>query len=100
MAIYLVERYLVGVERRELDDLPVRLRAATEQLRASGVEIVYLDSTFLPEDECCLCRVDAPSVHATELVNRIAGAPFSRISAAEALGPSSSIARPEHDVSA
>lgn len=85
MAIYLVERYLVDVERRELDGLPARLRAAVAQLRASGIEITYLDSTFLPEDECCLCRFDAPSVHATELVNRLAGAPFSRISAAETL---------------
>ena len=88
MSIFLVERYLADIERAELSALPARLEAATAQLRESGIEITYLDSTFLPEDECCFCRFDAPSLHATELANRIAGAPFSRISSAVALeGP-------------
>lgn len=82
MAIFLVERYLADIERQELTALPTRLQAATAQLRESGIEISYLDSIFLPEDECCFCRFEAPSLHATELANRIAGAPFSRISAA------------------
>ena len=85
MPIFLVERYLADIERPELSSLPARLEAATSQLRESGVEITYLDSTFLPDDECCFCRFDAPSQHDTELANRIAGARFSRISAAVTL---------------
>jgi Protein of unknown function (DUF4242) len=85
MTVFLVERYLADAERQELDVLPARLAEATAQLRRSGIEITYLDSTFLPEDECCFCRFEAPSLHATELANRIAGAPFSRISAAVTL---------------
>lgn len=89
MAIFLVERYLADIERPQLDALPARLADATAQLRASGIEITYLDSTYLPEDECCFCRFDAPSLHATQLANRIAGVSFSRISAAVALKRSS-----------
>ena len=84
--MFLVERYLTDAERSQLDALPARLADATAQLRASGIEITYLDSTYLPEDECCFCRFDAPSQHVTELANRIAGVPFSRISAAVTLG--------------
>lgn len=85
MAIYLVERYLADIDREELRELPERLEVATAQLRDSGVEIAYLDSTFLPEDEYCFCRFQAPSAHATELANRIAGVPYARISAAVTL---------------
>ncbi len=85
MAIFLVERYLADIERPELIAMPARLDAATASLRERGIEISYLDSTYLPDDECCFCRFDAPSAHATELANRLAGAPFSRISAAVTL---------------
>jgi hypothetical protein len=85
MPIFLVERYLADIDPRELRTLPERLQAAAAQLRQSGIEIDYLDSTFLPEDECCFCRFESPSAHATELVNRIAGIPYARISAAVAL---------------
>jgi hypothetical protein len=85
MAIYLVERYLADFEPRALRELPERLRAATAQLRARGTEVRYLDSTFLPDDEYCLCRFEAGSAHATELANRIAGVPFARISPAVVL---------------
>jgi len=85
VAIYLVERYLADIHPGDLQALPGRLRAAAAQLRAGGTEISYLDTTFLPEDEYCFCRFEAPSLHATELVNRIAGVPYARISLAVVL---------------
>jgi hypothetical protein len=57
MPIFLVERYLADIERPELSSLPARLEAAAAQLRERGVEITYLDSTFLPDDECCFLPV-------------------------------------------
>ena len=87
MAIYLVERYLADIGHEELDELPERLRAATAQMRAGGVAITYIGSTFLPGDEYCFCRFEAPSAHATELASRIAGIPFARISEAVELHP-------------
>ncbi|HEX8975407.1 MAG TPA: nickel-binding protein [Solirubrobacteraceae bacterium] len=87
MPIYLVERYLAGIDREQLSALPERLAAAARQLRAGGVDVAYLDSTFLPEDEYCFCRFESPSAHATELANRIAGIPYARISAAVSLDP-------------
>jgi hypothetical protein len=85
MAIYLVERYLADIDPQALRALPERLEAAAAQLRLGGTEIRYLDSTFLPEEESCFCRFEASSVHATDLANRIAGVPYSRISAAVTL---------------
>ena len=86
MTIFLVERYLADIDRQALKALPARLEAAATKLRRSGVEVTYLDSTFLPEEEYCFCRFEAPSLQATELVNRIAGAPYARISPTVRLG--------------
>jgi hypothetical protein len=86
MAIYLVERYLADIDPQALSALPERLEAASAELRAHDTDVHYLDSTFLPDEEYCFCRFEAPSLHVTELVNRLAGAPFARISAAVALG--------------
>lgn len=86
MGIYLVERYLADIDPGTLSTLPQRLEAATAQLRAGGTDVRYLDSTFVPDDEYCFCRFEAASQHATELANRIAGAPYARISAAVTLG--------------
>jgi hypothetical protein len=84
--IYLVERYLADVGRDELRALAARLKAASAVLRADGTPVRYLDSTFVPEEETCFCRFEAPSAEAAALVNRMAAAPYSRISAAVALG--------------
>jgi uncharacterized protein with GYD domain len=82
MAVYVVERYLADIGPDEIRTLPRRLEAATAHLRATGTEIRYLDSTFLPDEEYCFCRFEAPSVHAAEIANRMAGVPYARISAA------------------
>jgi hypothetical protein len=82
MTIFLVERYLADIDPQALRSLPRQLETATAQLRATGTEITYLDSTFLPAEECCFCRFDASSMDAAELANLIAGAPYSRISEA------------------
>jgi hypothetical protein len=85
MTIYLVERYLADVDPLDLQRLPERLEATSAQLRAHGTEIRYLDSTFVPEEEYCVCRFEAASLHAIELANRLAGVPYARINAAVAL---------------
>jgi hypothetical protein len=84
---YLVERYLPDVGSAELRSLADRLELASERLSREGTPVRYLDSTFMPEEETCFCRFEAPSLHATALVNRLAHAPFARICAAIVVAP-------------
>jgi Protein of unknown function (DUF4242) len=83
--IYFVERYLPDVGRDELRELATRLEAASAALRDDGTAVRYLDSTFVPGEESCFCRFEAPSVESAALVNRIAAAPYARITAAVTL---------------
>jgi hypothetical protein len=82
VGIYLVERYLPDIGWDELRSLADRLEDASARLTADGMPVRYLDSTFMPEEESCFCRFEAPSLHATALVNRLASAPYARICAA------------------
>jgi Protein of unknown function (DUF4242) len=82
MGVYLVERYLPDFGHEEVRLLVGRLRAASEQMSAAGTAVRYLDSTFVPEEESCFCRIEAASADIAAQVNRIADAPFARISAA------------------
>lgn len=85
MGTHLVERYLPGISRHDLAAMVDRLLAATAELQAQGVDVRYVDSLFLPEEESCFCRLEAPSAAAVEEVNRLADAPYARISSAVAL---------------
>lgn len=87
MGIYLVERYLPDAGDDELRALVARLEDACARLCADGTPIRYLDTTFMPEEESCFCRFEAPSLHAIALLNRLANAPFARICAAVVFAP-------------
>jgi hypothetical protein len=82
VGIYLVERYLPDIGADELRALAERLGHASATLCREGTPVRYLDTTFMPEEESCFCRFEAPSLHATALVNRLAHAPYARICAA------------------
>ena len=87
VGIYLVERYLPDIGAAELRSLAERLERASASLCREGTPVRYLDSTFMPEEESCFCRFEAPSLHATALVNRLAHAPYARICAAVVFAP-------------
>lgn len=86
MAIYLVERYLPGIDAEGLRALVERLQDASAQLRADGAQVRYLGSLYLPGEESCFCRLEAPSAEAAARLNDLAGSPYARISEAVALG--------------
>jgi hypothetical protein len=76
---YLVERYLPGVTADELDDASARLAAAARSLAAQGVELRYVGSTFVPDEESCFCRFDSADADDVRRACEQAGVPFARI---------------------
>ena len=77
--VYIVERYLPGVSRPELEEALRGLDRVTRELRSEGTEVRYLGSTIFPGDEACLCQFEGPSEAAVAEVNNRAGLTFDRI---------------------
>ena len=80
--VYVVERYVPGLVRSELERMLERLDRAAE-----GLAVCHLGSTIVPGDEACYCQFEAPSEAAVVEANRRAQAPFDRVVAAVALLP-------------
>ncbi len=72
MPTYLVERYLPGRDRAWLE-------VALARLPRNRGGVAYLGSTYVPADESCFCRFDAPDVAHVRHANELAGVPFARI---------------------
>jgi hypothetical protein len=85
MASYLVERYLPGLDRGELQHSLERLKTVTAEMRREGTSILYLGSTIVPEDEACFCSFDAPTEAVVREASRRAGLSFDRIVSAVAV---------------
>ena len=79
MAQYMVERYVAGVTDAELQTARKRLESAAEALAARGVDVRYLGSTFVPEEESCFCRFECGSVDGVRQACEQAGVAFARI---------------------
>ena len=79
MKKYLVERYLPGATDGQLDEAGERLAAAAERLAAEGVDVRYVGSTFVPEEESCFCRFESACLEEVERACVRAGVPFARI---------------------
>jgi Protein of unknown function (DUF4242) len=76
---YLVERYLPGVTASQIDDVSARLAAAASELAAHGVDVRYVSSTFIPEEESCLCRFEARSATDVRRACERAGVELARV---------------------
>lgn len=85
--VYVVERYVPGVPRPELERALVPLGAVTEQMRSEGTPVRWLGSTIVPQDEACFCQFDGPSEAAVAEANRRARIAFDRIVCAVAVTP-------------
>jgi hypothetical protein len=82
---FVVERYIPGLNRAELLRSLDRLYAVSAALRREGIQVRYVGSTIVPEDEACFCQFEAPSEAAVAEANRRAGLAFDRIVAAVAV---------------
>jgi hypothetical protein len=72
MARFLVERYLACLSEDELSAEVRRQRDAAEAAQRLGHDIVYIRTTYLPEDETSLTLFDAPD--RSQLVEALAAA--------------------------
>lgn len=90
--VYVVERYLPGLDQERLVDMLGNLGRATGELRDEGTAVRYLGSTIVPGDEACFCQFEGDSEAAVAQANERAGVPFARIVAAVTVqvGPDSS----------
>ena len=87
MKKYLVERYLPGATDGQLEEAGKRLAAAAEHLAAAGIEVRYVGSSFVPEEESCFCRFEGASADAVRRACEQAGISFARIVEARDFSP-------------
>ncbi len=85
--IYVVERYLAGLERGELLTGLRRLQQSTEQPAPETAPVRYLGSTIVIGDDACYCQFEAPSPDTVIDVNRRVGLPVDRIVPAVTVAP-------------
>jgi uncharacterized protein DUF4242 len=84
--MYIVERYLPGVSRDELERILRRVERAS-LVQVDGESVRYFGSTIVLGDESCFCLFEAASEEAVAGLNRRARAPFDRIVPAIAVSP-------------
>ena len=83
----MVERYVPGISRAELERALERLDETARELRSEGADVRYLGSTIVPEDEACFCQFEGLSEELVAETNRRAGIAFDRIVPAVAITP-------------
>ena len=77
--VFVVERYLPGLDRDALLRSLGQLEPAVAEMRSEGTAVRYIGSTIVPDDEACFCQFVADSATDVAEANRRAGVPFDRI---------------------
>ena len=80
MGTWVVERYLAGWDRREIDDLVLQVQGGRELFNSFGV--CHLRSIAIADDETCLCVFSGPDAETVRAANAAADLPVHRIVAA------------------
>lgn len=70
---FVVEVYSPAVAVGGLADLASRAHTAAEESSRAGVEVTYLRSVLVPEDETCFHHFDGTSAEAVRRVSERAG---------------------------
>jgi Protein of unknown function (DUF4242) len=81
----MVEQYLPGITARECDEASARLAAAADELSTQGMDLRYVGSTFVPEEDSCFSRFEASSRALVQSVCERAQLPVARIHAVRSL---------------
>ncbi len=79
MASYIADRDLKGIDMDDLGKAQGAAVAAAERLRAEGVDIRYVRSTFAPDTGRCMCLFEAEDERAVRRLNDEAGLPYREV---------------------
>ena len=85
--VYVVERYLPGLDGGDLLRRLHQLQQSTLQLAGDTSVVRYLGSTIVIGDDACHCHFEASSPAAVIDANRLVGLPVDRIVAAISVSP-------------
>jgi hypothetical protein len=95
--IYVVERFLPGLQRAELLDGLRRLQQSAQQPADDTRPVHYLGSTIVVGDDACYCQFEASSPDVVIDVNRRVGLPVDRIVPAITVLPRTEDPNEPHD---
>ena len=87
MPVYMVERYLPGIQ---MDQLAAAQKAAIEtsqQFTSEGKDVRYIRTTFVPGEAHCMCLFEAANPDLVKEVNDKAQIPYTRVVEALDLTP-------------
>src|SRR5947209_4413516 len=87
MAVYMVERELPGVTMDQLSAVQKAAIETSDQFTASGKDVRYIRTTFVPGEAHCMCLFEADNADLVREVNEAAQIPFTRIVEALDLTP-------------
>jgi len=76
---FLGESYPVGIGRKNLTAAARRAQLVASQMRAQGIAVWFVKSTFLPSEDALICIFDAPSAATVEELSRRATLPVERV---------------------
>lgn len=82
MPEYLAELYLSRSDRRALLNGAESARRAAEEVTREGLEVRYVHSIFVPDEETCFFLYEAVSADAVREAARRAALPLERVSEA------------------
>lgn len=87
MSVYMVERNLAGITMDQLAAAQKRAIQTGQEFTASGKDVRYIRSMFVPGESRCMCLFEAANPDLVKEVNEAAQIPFSRIVEALDLTP-------------
>jgi hypothetical protein len=90
VTVYLLEAYVPGSSAADLTELAEHLNVAAEAVLQEGLQVRYLRSTYVPEDETCFHYIEVASASVAERFARSAELSFDRILEARNAGGSTS----------
>lgn len=89
MATYMVDRDLPGISMEQLADAQQRAIDWSQRYQADGRNVRYIRSTFVPGEAHCMCLFEAPDADVVANLNDDAEIPYTRVTEALDLTPTS-----------
>jgi hypothetical protein len=89
MGVYMVDRDLPGISMDELAAAQKRAIEWSGRYQSQGKNVRYIRSTFGPGESHCMCLFEAPNPELVGALNEDAQIPYTRVTEALDLTPSS-----------